>query len=152
MIDAFQLLLRVRYSECDAQGIVFNARWAEYVDVAAGEFSRALFGAIDPTQTGTDWKLVKQTLEWKASGRYDDVLDVRVRCVRVGTTSFTLATEFRRHGDDSVLVTAETVYVLSIPRSVRSGACPIISGSRSSAARRASASIKQAFSVSCSHA
>ena len=115
MIDAFQLLLRVRYSECDAQGIVFNARWAEYVDVAAGEFSRALFGAIDPTQTGTDWKLVKQTLEWKASGRYDDVLDVRVRCVRVGTTSFTLATEFRRHPDDAVLVTAETVYVLIHP-------------------------------------
>ena len=130
----FRLLLRVRYGECDQQGIVFNARWAEYVDVAAGEFSRALFGAnassgfagarstsegseesIDPTQTGTDWKLVKQTLEWKASGRYDDVLDIRVRCVRVGTTSFTLATEFRRHPDDAVLVTAETVYVLIHP-------------------------------------
>ncbi len=115
MIDAFQLLLRVRYSECDAQGIVFNARWAEYVDVAAGEFCRALFGAIDPTQTGTDWKLVKQTLEWKASGRYDDVLDIRVRCIRVGTTSFTLATDFRRHPADAVIVTAETVYVLIHP-------------------------------------
>jgi acyl-CoA thioester hydrolase len=115
VIDAFQLLLRVRYSECDAQGIVFNARWSEYVDVAAGELCRALFGAIDPTQTGTDWKLVKQTLEWKASGRYDDVLDIRVRCVRVGTTSFTLATEFRRHPDDAVIVTAETVYVLIHP-------------------------------------
>jgi acyl-CoA thioester hydrolase len=111
----FRLLLRVRYSECDAQGIVFNARWADYVDIAVGEFSRALFGSVDPATTGIDWRLVKQTLEWRASARYDDVLDCRVSTVRVGTTSFTLATEFRRFGDDETLATAETVYVAFAP-------------------------------------
>ena len=40
----FRLLLRVRYGECDAQQVVFNARYGDYVDVAATEFYRAVFG------------------------------------------------------------------------------------------------------------
>jgi acyl-CoA thioester hydrolase len=114
-VTPFRLFLRVRYSECDAQGIVFNARWADYVDIAVGEFSRALFGSVDPQVTGIDWRLVKQTIEWRASARYDDVLDCRVSTVRVGTTSFTLATQFRRYGEDAELARAETVYVAFAP-------------------------------------
>jgi acyl-CoA thioester hydrolase len=112
-VTPFRLLLRVRYSECDAQGIVFNARWADYVDIAVGEFSRALFGSVDPVVTGIDWRLVKQTIEWRASARYDDVLACQVATVRVGTTSFTLATEF--HRGDTELAKAQTVYVAFAP-------------------------------------
>jgi acyl-CoA thioester hydrolase len=109
--------LRVRYGECDAQGIVFNARWVDYVDVAVTEYTRALFGGVDPAKTGMDWRLAKQTLEWHAPGRYDDVLDIRIRTMRVGTTSFLVATELRRLGEDPLLVSAETVYVSIDPKS-----------------------------------
>jgi acyl-CoA thioester hydrolase len=115
-IEPFRLLLRVRYGECDAQGIVYNARWVEYVDVAASEYTRALFGSVDAAQTGIDWRLVKQTCEWHAPGRYDDVLDIRVRTLRVGTTSFALATEFRRHATGDTLATVETIYVAFDPK------------------------------------
>jgi acyl-CoA thioester hydrolase len=111
----FRFLFRVRYHECDMQGIVFNARWGEYVDLSSGEYTRAVFGSVDPAVSGIDWRLVRQTLEWKAPGRYDEVLEAHVRCVRVGTTSFTLATEFRRWPDDTLLVTAETVLVATHP-------------------------------------
>jgi acyl-CoA thioester hydrolase len=111
----FRYLLRVRYGECDAQGIVFNARWADYIDIATSEYSRALFGSVDPRVTGIDWKLVRQTIEWKASGRYDEVIDVRIRPVRIGTTSFTLGFEIARWPDGAVLVTAETVFVAVDP-------------------------------------
>jgi acyl-CoA thioester hydrolase len=107
----FRYLLRVRFQEVDAQGVVFNARWVDYIDVAMAEFGRVVFGGVQPAQTGIDWRLVKQTVEWKAAGRYDDVLEARIRTVRLGTSSFTLAFEFRRHGTNAVLVTAETVYV-----------------------------------------
>jgi acyl-CoA thioester hydrolase len=110
-VEPFRYLLRVRYGECDAQGIVFNARWTEYVDLAVAEYSRALFGSVDPAQTGIDWQLVKQTMEWRAPARYDDVLDGHVTTVRVGTTSFTIAVELRRFGEATALATAETVYV-----------------------------------------
>ena len=45
MSAIFRFRFRVRYGECDAQQIVFNARWADYVDIAATEYTRALFGA-----------------------------------------------------------------------------------------------------------
>lgn len=108
----FRLLLRVRYSECDAQGIVFNARWGEYIDVAASEYTRVLFGTVDPAVSGADWRLVKQTTEWRSPGRFDDVIELRVSTVKLGTTSFVLQTEARRYGSDTVLVACETVYVI----------------------------------------
>jgi acyl-CoA thioester hydrolase len=110
--EPFRFVFRVRYGECDAQQIVFNARWAEYVDLAATEYMRELFGSIDPDVMGIDWRLVRQLVEWRAPARFDDVLVAEVRTVKLGTTSFTLATQFTRHGDDAVLVTTETVYVV----------------------------------------
>ncbi len=111
----FRFLFRVRYQDCDAQTIVFNARWGEYVDVSTGEYTRAVLGSVNPAVTGFDWKLVRQTIEWKAPGRYDDVIETRIRCLRVGTTSFTIATEFVRWPDGAPLVTAETVCVATHP-------------------------------------
>ncbi|MCA9677634.1 MAG: acyl-CoA thioesterase [Kofleriaceae bacterium] len=115
MSAPFRVLLRVRYGECDAQHIVFNARWGDYVDVAATEYTRAVFGGVDAAAAGMDWRLVRQVLEWRAPARFDDVLEARVRTVAVGTTSFTLATEFVRWPDGAALVTAETVYVAVDP-------------------------------------
>ena len=42
--------------------------------------------AADPAVTNMDWRLVKQTLEWHAPGKYDDVLEARIRTMRVGTS------------------------------------------------------------------
>jgi acyl-CoA thioester hydrolase len=103
----FRFFLRVRYGECDAQGVVFNARWGDYVDVAVTEYFRTLFGAAAPDNF--DMKLVKQTLEWHAGARFDDIVDCRVSTLRIGTTSFAVQTHFFR--DTTHLATAETVYV-----------------------------------------
>ena len=126
----FCLRLRVRYAECDAQGIVFNARWGDYVDVAVTEYTRAVFGSVD---AGMDWRLVKQTLEWRAPARYDEVLDIRVRTVKLGTTSFVLATAFSRGAAE--LATAETVYVVVDP--VAGTKRPIPDGGRAALERGA---------------
>jgi acyl-CoA thioester hydrolase len=113
--EPFRFLLRVRYAECDAQKIVFNARWGDYVDVAVTEYARTIWGSIDGSPHGIDYHLVRQVLEWRAPARFDDVLEARITCARIGTTSFTLVTEFRRRGTEPVLVTAETVYVVIDP-------------------------------------
>ena len=55
---------------------------------------------------------MKQTLEWKAPARFDQVLELSIAVTRIGTTSFTLGTAFRIAGHQAVIVTAETVYVL----------------------------------------
>ncbi len=113
MSSPFTFEFRVRYAECDAQGIVFNARWGDYVDLVATEFTRARFGSPDPAVIGIDWRLRRQVLEWRAPARFDDVLVALVTTVGVGTTSFTLRTDFRR--DEAPLVTVETVYVVVDP-------------------------------------
>lgn len=112
MSAGFRYYLRVRYGECDAQKVVFNARYGDYVDLAATEFLRAL-GYGEQLIDGTlDYQLVRQTLEWKSPARFDDVLEAAVHCVRIGTTSFVLETRFRVAGRDALTATAETVYVL----------------------------------------
>jgi len=110
--DAFRYYLRVRYVECDAQKVVFHSRYSEYVDVGMTELLRAA-GVHDEFARGPlDFQLVKQTIEWKAPARFDEVLELSMRTARLGTTSFTVAVEFRVAGDDRVIVTVETVYVL----------------------------------------
>jgi acyl-CoA thioester hydrolase len=108
----FRYYLRVRYGECDAQRVVFNSRYSEYVDVGVSEFLRAA-GVLGDFITGPlDFQLVKQTVEWEVPARFDHVLELRIAATRLGTTSFTIGTQFRIAGEDRVIVTVETVYVL----------------------------------------
>jgi len=108
----FRYYLRVRYIECDAQKVVFNSRYSEYVDVGLNEFLRAA-GVLGDFITGPlDFQLVKQTVEWKAPARFDQVLELRIAATRLGTTSFTIGTAFRVAGEERVIVTVETIYVL----------------------------------------
>ena len=108
----FRYYLRVRYGECDAQKVVFNARYADYVDLATSEFLRALGYGEQLFSGELDFQLVKQTMEWKAPARFDQVLEVSVYAKGLGNTSFTLSADFRIAGDERVIVTAETIYVL----------------------------------------
>ncbi len=109
MPNHFRYYLRVRYGECNAQKVVFNARYAEYVDLATTEFLRALGYGGQLFSGELDFQLVKQTIEWKAPARFDQVLEISVFAKSLGNTSFTLAAEFRIAGHAHLLATAETV-------------------------------------------
>ncbi|HKY89760.1 MAG TPA: thioesterase family protein [Nevskiaceae bacterium] len=111
MTTPFRYYLRVRYGECDAQKVVFNARYGEYVDLSITEFLRAIGYGAELASGDFDFQVVKQTTEWKASARYDDILEASVWCARTGNTSFALQVEFRLAGDSMVRCTSETIYV-----------------------------------------
>ena len=111
----FRYYLRVRYGECDAQKVVFNARYGDYVDISTSEFFRALGFGEQLASGEVDFQLVKQTFEWKAPARFDQVLELSVYAQRLGNTSFTVATVMRIAGDERIIATAETVYVLVEP-------------------------------------
>lgn len=108
----FRYYLRVRYGECDAQKVVFNARYADYVDLAAVEFLQAIGVSGELIDGPLDYQLAKFTIEWKGSARFDQVLELTVSMARIGTTSFTLAVEFRIAGEERIIASAETVYVM----------------------------------------
>ncbi|WP_236640173.1 YbgC/FadM family acyl-CoA thioesterase [Tepidimonas charontis] len=109
--------LRVRWAEVDMQGIVFNAHYLMYVDVGMTEYWRALAlpYAQAMQQLGGDLYVRKATLEFAASARMDDCLDVALRCERIGNSSITMTAAVFR--GEQALVGAEVVYVFADPAS-----------------------------------
>ncbi|MFT4941687.1 MAG: acyl-CoA thioester hydrolase [Paraglaciecola sp.] len=113
MDKPFQYLLRVRYSECDAQLVVFNARYGDYVDVAGTEYFRVLFGGYQMLlEQGLDNQVVKLNTSWKAAARFDDVLVISVETSHIGTTSFSLRLSFSRYNTNEELAVSEITYVM----------------------------------------
>jgi acyl-CoA thioester hydrolase len=111
--NAFRMLLRVRFGECEVQGVVFNPRYFDYVDVAVTEYLRVTLGSMhDMLARDLDAQVVRQVMEWTASARMDDVLLIIMDIARVGTTSYTLNSEFRHFETGTLIARAETVYVL----------------------------------------
>lgn len=109
----FRLLLRVRYGECDAQQVVFNARYGDYVDVAVTEFYRALFGSYQALlEQGLDSQVVRMVTDWSAPARFDDVLQLEVSTLRLGNSSFALEVDIRRQADLAAIARAEVTYVM----------------------------------------
>ena len=112
----FRFRFRVRYGECDAQGVVFNARYADFVDISVNEYIRTLFGDYQHLlDQDLDIQVVSLTVNWKAPAKFDDVLEARVRAGRIGNTSFTLHLEFFRYGDGAFIADADVTYVLIQP-------------------------------------
>jgi acyl-CoA thioester hydrolase len=128
--------LRVRYGECDAQGIVFNANFLAYVDVVLTEIWRHSMGSYDALlQTGVDTVVGEANLRFLAPARFDDILRIEGGFDGLGTTSTILKLWFRR--DEEVLVEAELRYVFvdlekwekaPIPDAVRSALGPLLLG------------------------
>ena len=116
--------LRVRWAEIDAQQIVFNGHYLMYFDTAVAGYWRGL--ALPYAQTMAQFEgdlyVRKASLTYEASARYDDLLDVGVRCARLGSSSLTFeAAVFRQ---DTLLVAGELVYVFADPRSQTSRPVP----------------------------
>lgn len=102
--------LRVRYHECDPQGVVFNANHFAYFDVAMTELWRELFGSYGAmVRSGTDVQVVDAAASFHAPARFDEQIEVRMAIEKLGTTSFTTGFEVRR--DDALLVSGRMVYV-----------------------------------------
>ncbi|RYD54696.1 MAG: acyl-CoA thioesterase [Sphingomonadales bacterium] len=99
----FSTRFRVRYSEIDGQKIVFNSRYLEYGDVALTEFWRwANLADIGPDWLDAEFNVVKATVDYKRSFRFDDMVQAFVRVGRVGNSSLTMLVDLC-HGDTAEL-------------------------------------------------
>lgn len=117
--------LRVRWSEIDAQQIVFNGHYLAYFDTAVAGYWRAMATPYHDTmaQLGGDLYVRKATLEYHRSARYDDQLDIGMRCGRIGTSSMVFSAAAFRQGE--LLVSGELIYVFADPVSQTSRPVPL---------------------------
>jgi YbgC/YbaW family acyl-CoA thioester hydrolase len=116
--------LRVRWAEVDMQHIVFNGHYLMYLDTAVADFWRDLALPYYPSmhRLEGDLYVVKSSLTYKGSARYDEVLEVGLRCTRIGNSSMVLTGGIFR--DRQLLVAGELVYVFADPTTQTSKPMP----------------------------
>ena len=97
------------------QKIVFNGHYLMYMDTAMAEYWRDLALPYESAmhQLGGDIYVKKATVEYFASARYDDLLDVGIRCARVGSSSMQFLCGV--FSGDKLLVGGELLYVFADP-------------------------------------
>jgi acyl-CoA thioesterase FadM len=82
----FVHVVRPRYAEVDAQGVVFNAHWLTYFDESCTRFFEWL--GYEPSVAffeEFDVMLVKAVVEWQGPAGFDDVVEIEV--VRRGSAT-----------------------------------------------------------------
>jgi YbgC/YbaW family acyl-CoA thioester hydrolase len=116
--------LRVRWAEVDMQKIVFNAHYLMYFDTAITDYWRALALPYEETmvQLGGDLYVKKATLEYHGSARFDEQVEVGLKCARIGNSSIAFSGAIFR--GDELLISCELVYVFADPASQTSKPVP----------------------------
>jgi acyl-CoA thioester hydrolase len=106
--------LRVRYHECDAQGVVFNANHFAFFVITLTELWREAFGSYNAmVESGTDVVVARAEADFLGSVRFDDEIDVHFTIEKLGNTSMVSVVEERRNGE--VLVRGRMVHVFVDP-------------------------------------
>jgi acyl-CoA thioester hydrolase len=118
MARSFRHRIRVRYAECDPQGVVFNANYFAYFDLAITELWREAFGSYEHMlDSGTDMVVAEATARYLDSAAFDDEIDLVAHVTRLGNTS--MVTHMQVWRDESLLVDGELRHVFVDPGTKR---------------------------------
>ena len=106
------------------QKIVFNAHYLMYFDTAVADYWRAVALPYEEAmhQLGGDLYVKKATVEFHASARYDDQIDVGMKCTRIGNSSMVFSGGIFR--GEELLITGELIYVFADPSTQTSKPVP----------------------------
>jgi acyl-CoA thioester hydrolase len=86
---AFTHSVRVRYSEADMQGVVFNARYLDYADIAITEYWRAVgFRTLYPGDP-LEFHVARAVVNFRKPILADEIIIVAARTIATGRTSLT---------------------------------------------------------------
>jgi acyl-CoA thioester hydrolase len=118
MAEPFRHRLRVRWSECDLQGVVFYPNYLTYFDHTLTELWReAVAPYPEMTELGVDMVVAEAGIRYRASARFDDEIDLVATITRLGTTSMTTELTVERVADGEVLAEGEVRHVFVDPQS-----------------------------------
>ncbi len=98
---AFHHRFRVRWSETDAQGVVFNARYLDYADIAITEYWRAAKLRELAGDEPLEFHVKKATVTWFAPIKPDEMIEVMARTLAIGRTSITQMVEIHGSREDN---------------------------------------------------
>ena len=109
----FKHTMRVRWKECDVQGIAYYGSYIDFMDVAQAEYFRDL-GILTHQPDNReifDLAAVKVTLEYKSPAKIDDLIDVFFKVEKIGNSSLDKKSEIYRSGTDELLCIGQSISV-----------------------------------------
>jgi acyl-CoA thioester hydrolase len=116
---------KIRYSDCDPQGIVFNGNYARYWDDAATDwFKENGFGGAELGGIDTEVVTARLEMDFRAVARLGDELETSLGVARFGSTSMTVDFVTRRLSDGVVVAEGKAVYVFVDPEDFRTVPVP----------------------------
>jgi acyl-CoA thioester hydrolase len=134
LAELFRHRLRIRYSDCDPQGVLFFANHLTYYDVAITELWREAVGPYgEMTDEGVDMVVAEGSVRFLAPAPFDAEVEVSAEILRLGRTGMT--SRFRMSWNGQVLSEGELRHVFvaagtskktEIPQPVRSGLAPYL--------------------------
>jgi acyl-CoA thioester hydrolase len=126
MAEPFRHRLRVRWSECDLQGVVFYPQYLAYLDHTVTELWRAAIGPYREMipKHGVDMVVAEAGMRYRDSARFDDELEVSASLTRLGETSITTAFRIERVGDGTLLTEGGLRHVFVDPQTFDKTAMP----------------------------
>ena len=126
MSEPFRHRVRVRFNECDPQGVLFYANYLMYFDVLMTELWRAAFGGgyTGMIAAGTDAVVAEAKIRYRASARFDDEVDLVAQVMRLGTTSSVTGVRAERARDGELLAEGELRHVFVDPHTVEKKEIP----------------------------
>jgi len=126
--EPFRHRLRVRYNECDPQGVVFNANYLVYFDITMGELWRELGGYQEMVEAGVDMVVAEARVRYLSGLRFDEEFEIEATIARLGDTSMQTEILLTRNGEAvaegdlrHVFVEASGGAKAPIPEKIRSG-------------------------------
>ncbi|MCZ6567032.1 MAG: thioesterase family protein [Actinobacteria bacterium] len=111
---------KIRYSDCDPQGIVFNANFARYWDDAVTDWFEELgFGGTELGGIGVDVVTARLEIDFKAAAKLGDTLVTEAAVERFGDTSMTVLVTTSRQSDSQIVAEGKAIYVFVDPAEFR---------------------------------
>jgi YbgC/YbaW family acyl-CoA thioester hydrolase len=116
---------KIRYSDCDPQGIVFNGNYARYWDDALTDwFDEAGFGGEELGGIGADVVTARVEMDFRTSAGLGDTLETGISVERIGNTSMTVGFITKRLSDEAVVAEGREILVFVDPETFRPTSVP----------------------------
>jgi acyl-CoA thioester hydrolase len=111
---------KIRYSDCDPQGIVFNGNYTRYWDDAMTDWFDELEElGVSLEEASVDVVTARLEIDFKASATLRDVLETSVSPEHLGNTSMTLGMETKRASDGTQVAVGKIVCVFVDQKELR---------------------------------
>ena len=116
MAERYRHPHRVRYRECDQQGVVFNGHYFSWFDdVLTEAFRDVLVPYNDMLETGVDVVVAEARARYLGGARFEDELDLVWWVTRLGNTAMTTRLMALGIVRDSSLASSAMLEIVSMP-------------------------------------